>query len=266
MSLITHFLNTIRHTLRSNYPYSKLKVTFDYTILILRSVAFHKFNLTNARSITFLGLKIHFNNFNQVANLLEEIFIFQEYSFRTKNTKPFLIDVGSNIGLSVLYFKKLFPESTITAFEPDPAAFELLQKNIDVNHLKNVAAHNYALANTSGEITLYTNANRSGFLSIAREGVGTTVRAKKLSDMLAQKVDFIKIDVEGSEIDIIDDLISTGKIGNIEQMVIEYHPHITNIPVGNFISKIEGSGFKCSSKQSSFRPRAKSWLINCVRV
>jgi FkbM family methyltransferase len=43
---------------------------------------------------------------------------------------PVIIDCGGNIGLSVLYFKYLFPNSVITVFEPSPPVFEILKENI----------------------------------------------------------------------------------------------------------------------------------------
>src|SRR5688572_8635835 len=49
-----------------------------------------------------------------------EIFKRGIYRFETPSESPQIIDCGANIGLSVIYFKRLFPAARITAFEADP--------------------------------------------------------------------------------------------------------------------------------------------------
>ena len=61
---------------------------------------------------------------------LEEIFEEEVYRFQTENKTPLIIDCGANIGLSVLYFRRLFPNAKIIAFEPDEGIFKILQKNM----------------------------------------------------------------------------------------------------------------------------------------
>ena len=59
--------------------------------------------------------------------------------------KPFIIDCGANIGLSVIYLKNLYPDAEIVAFEPDEQNFQLLQKNIASFGFKNVEARKEAV-------------------------------------------------------------------------------------------------------------------------
>ena len=59
---------------------------------------------------------------------------------------------GANIGLSVLYFKRLFPACRIYAYEPDPYIFEILQRNVTEFHLTDVTLVNEAVAEFSGEL------------------------------------------------------------------------------------------------------------------
>ena len=49
------------------------------------------------------------------------------YRFVTTKEAPVILDCGANIGLSVIYFKQLYPNSKITAFEPDPDVFKVLK-------------------------------------------------------------------------------------------------------------------------------------------
>ena len=49
-----------------------------------------------------------------------------------------IIDLGAHIGMTTLYFKRLFPQARLTAYEPIPANFVLLKKNVEENQLGNV--------------------------------------------------------------------------------------------------------------------------------
>lgn len=57
------------------------------------------------------GFKISFINKEEFELIYKDIFESGEYNFQTNNPKPFILDCGSHIGLSVLYFKKLYPQA-----------------------------------------------------------------------------------------------------------------------------------------------------------
>ena len=59
-----------------------------------------------------------------------DIYVEEFYYFESERENPVIFDVGSNIGMSILYFRKLFPASVIYGFEPDRKIFEILNKNI----------------------------------------------------------------------------------------------------------------------------------------
>lgn len=52
--------------------------------------------------------------------LFNELFADACYSFRAQTDSPLIFDCGSNIGLSILFFKKLYPKARVIGFEPDP--------------------------------------------------------------------------------------------------------------------------------------------------
>ncbi len=62
---------------------------------------------------------------------LNEIFVEEVYRFQSDTNTPLIIDCGSNIGLSIIYFKRLFPEAKIIGFEPDNEIFKILENNIN---------------------------------------------------------------------------------------------------------------------------------------
>jgi FkbM family methyltransferase len=156
-----------------------------------------------------------------------EIFQEEVYYFKNKNNIPYIIDAGANIGLSIIYFKKLYPNSKILAFEADPKIVEYLKKNIISNNSSNnVNIVNKALHSTSG---LFINFHSEG----ADAGSITTednplkqikVETVKLSEYIDKTVDFLKIDIEGAEFAVLKDI--SNKLYLVDKIFIEYHSYI----------------------------------------
>src|SRR5688500_1422830 len=76
------------------------------------------------------GRRIEFPDGPSFAAMYDEIFRNEIYRFVSDSANPFVIDCGANIGISILYFKQVYPACRILAFEPDPAIFTYLSKNI----------------------------------------------------------------------------------------------------------------------------------------
>jgi FkbM family methyltransferase len=119
------------------------------------------------------------------------------------------LDVGAFTGLFALTAAALCPETQVHAFEPSPATFRRLEANGRLNRLPNVHLHHLAVAEMSGDITMYTVPDRDfGITNSLVEGLnGATepvvVRATSLDDFdevhHLGRVDLMKIDVESCE-------------------------------------------------------------------
>lgn len=151
---------------------------------------------------------------------VNEIFGAGIYEFQTNNPKPRILDCGANIGLSVVYFKKLHRGAKIVAFEPDPAIFQALKKNVSTFGLEDVELHQAAVWTENGSVEFKPEGGFSGRILPGTEGT-VVVPCARLRDWLAEPVDFLKIDVEGAEMDILSDCAD--RMGNVERMFIEYH-------------------------------------------
>lgn len=202
---------------------------------------------------TFYAFSYHTLNY-----LIHEIIINEEYRFKSLNNAPVIVDCGANIGMSVLYFKKCYPQANILAFEPNPTAFTLLSKNIQSYHLSNVETHHVALANSIGTIPFHFNNDKgtlTGSVQANRGGDNVIeVSCKKLSDFIQHfaSIDLIKMDVEGAEIKIVEDLMQSGAIDKVKELIIEYHHNIpgeTNA-LSHFLKLFEQSGFDYSIRTS----------------
>ena len=209
------------------------------------------------RTSTILGFKVKFLRYYEFTYLFKEIFLDNEYYFVAGKKNPYIIDCGSNIGMSILYFKMLYPNSRIVAFEPLEETYFCLNENVKNNHLNSIVTHNVALSNRKGTIDLYYDKENTGCLRTStkqermpkqRRSVAVTLLSKHIDE----DVDFLKIDIEGAELEVLEEVNSAGKLGYIKQMVIEYHHHV--LRESDVFSKIlrlledAGFGYQIESK------------------
>ena len=164
-----------------------------------------------------------------LTELYTDIFIKQVYRFEASTKQPFIIDCGANIGMSVRYFKQLYPESEVWAYEANPDAFALLQRNVEGNQLKGVRLFNFVLSDCEGEVDFYIPAATAGLNgslnpSIA-QGIKQRLQAYRLSGLLPDKkeVDFVKVDIEGAEFNLLSELRESGRLHEAGQLVVELH-------------------------------------------
>lgn len=151
---------------------------------------------------------------------LKEIFGKGIYEFRTPKPDPYILDCGANIGLSVLYFKMLYPAARVVAFEPDPHIFRALQSNVAAFGLAAVDLRQAAVWVNNGMIDFKTEGGFSGRIQPGAAGT-LEVPAVRLRDYLGVPVDFLKLDIEGAEFDVVRDCAD--RLANVERMFIEYH-------------------------------------------
>jgi FkbM family methyltransferase len=154
---------------------------------------------------------------------IDELFVKEFYKFRPDTDRPRIIDCGSYIGTSILYFKINYPGAIVTGFEPDFANFSLLQRNLDNWAFADTSAVNAAIWIDNNGITFSSAGNMSS--SIVRQGArqdsGEKVKTVRLSDLLDGTIDFLKIDIEGAELPVLKDC--AGKLQHVRNLFIEYH-------------------------------------------
>jgi len=118
-----------------------------------------------------------------------------------------VLDLGANIGYYTFLFARLVgPTGHVFTFEPEPLSFRMLFKNVLSGGYENVSTFHMAVANQDGQLQLYPDKFSNLEHLIAKPSSGPsslTVRAVKLDNFLPrisnQRVDFVKIDIEGSE-------------------------------------------------------------------
>jgi len=139
-----------------------------------------------------------------------------------------VVDVGACIGEFTLIAAKR--ASKVIAIEPEPTNFKLLSENVARLKLANIILVNKALSNYIGKAklfiainplshTLHPEATLSHKYKVVE--VEVTTLDKLMEDLGIDRVDFVKIDAEGSEIEILEGAIETLK--KARKIVIEYH-------------------------------------------
>jgi FkbM family methyltransferase len=214
-------------------------------------------SLRNPNDIRILNYHVRSYDFLPASLLFLEIFISQQYYFRANTPSPWIIDCGSHIGLSILYFKALYPQAKILGFEPAPETYKLLKENVERNHLKNVILMKKAVSNQEGKMKFYGDSSLTSSLLPERGSPNSIeVDVVKLSTYIDRNVDFLKIDVEGAEDLVLDDLVASGKLGMVSQMVIEYHHHIKKDAdrLSQFLKVLEDHNFGYQIEGSSQPP------------
>ncbi len=138
---------------------------------------------------------------------------FNEMRFLNKFLKENMtfVDVGANQGEFALFAAKRVSKGSVLAFEPMSLYFDRLVSNVSLNRLDNVKCLRLGLSDRSGEVPIYFNeddelnneGNASLFPQGEKEGEKEVITLATLDEMVKEhgieKVDFIKIDVEGNE-------------------------------------------------------------------
>lgn len=115
-------------------------------------------------------------------------------------------DIGANIGETTLNFAQLAKNGKVYSFEPVPFLYERLTTNVGLNTFKNIELHNLAISDNSDDLFFEAPKNRnSSGISLTKENSNTSMRVASntldefVSSKQIEKIDFIKIDVEGFE-------------------------------------------------------------------
>jgi FkbM family methyltransferase len=115
------------------------------------------------------------------------------------------LDIGANMGTHTVVYSKLF--KTVISFEPDIVNYNLLQSNISKNNITNAILHNKALSSKPGMVSTVAHSNHSRGCIYTVDG--GTVESIPLDSLNLENIDYIKIDVEGHELDVLQGAINT---------------------------------------------------------
>ena len=177
------------------------------------------------------GLKFHLRNAPGDLTVFLGIYgnhVYDGFKSITKSA-PVIVDIGGHVGMFSLYAAQFFPHGRIYVYEPDPQNYNFLQENVSLNKMQNIISYNVAVSGQSGEATLHVNPGNSSennMFKVKRGMHSLSVPAVTLEHVFTSNnissIDFLKIDCEGSEYDI---LLRTPHdfLTRVERMAIEWH-------------------------------------------
>lgn len=175
---------------------------------------------------------IFFKNFanSYIPEILKELYRDRVYDPYVKNRQDMTVmDVGCNIGLFTQY---IYPfAKKIYSVEPSATHCEVINQLVTFNKMDKVTIIQKALSHENGTATFYHNDNVTMF-SLKPEVNGrpdeaeiveTITLEKMMADYKIDHVDFMKLDVEGSEQDIIGSRGFENVAGKIDTIMGEHH-------------------------------------------
>jgi len=212
--------------------------------------------------LAYLGLRspsypfvVHFRTGEQLRvethhDLVTLWIIFFRNEYRLPKSCTTIVDAGANIGAFSLYAARHAPGATIHALEPFPSTRQRLAETLDANRLTSrVKVYELALADvTAGNVTRHMSSEgpsqsrgtglEPGAGSIA---VPVSTLEKFLDDANITEVDFLKMDIEGAEHEVLH-AASSSVIRRFREIGLEYHP---NRSADALFRKLVSCGFVC---------------------
>ncbi|WP_105171030.1 FkbM family methyltransferase [Pseudoalteromonas sp. T1lg24] len=240
-----------------------LTVTRDGLLAHLNSINNEKSTLTLEN--LFKSGEIYFNDYllksedtRSLGILSREIFVNEEYFIDFSSEEiPYFIDCGVHVGSSLIYLKSRFPKAEILGFEPIDYLREKAIENLNKNNIKGVEILPYALSNEKCETSFYSVARDSmaGSLTKRRDGFGDELIEQKikttiLSEYLNRPVDFLKMDIEGAECEVLKE--AQLELKNVHRIFCEYHHDVElgNKPLIEILTLLESNNFNVHISKS----------------
>ena len=195
------------------------------------------------------GKPLYFTDSIQLVNGLEEIFMEEMYRQELKDN-PYIIDCGANIGLSVIYMKRQYPNAEIIAFEPDETNFQLLSKNVSSFGYGGVSLRKEAVWVENTTLQFSSQGSMTSKIETTASTGTIEVNAVRLRDFLEREVDFLKIDIEGAEYKVVGDIAD--KLYLVKNIFLEYHGTFAqNRELTTVFEIISAAGFNYYIKEAA---------------
>ena len=162
------------------------------------------------------------------------------------------VDIGAHVGYFTLLMSKLSPQGHVKAIEASPTTFSQLREHLDANRRRNVTAVHRAVTAEPGKVKLYNskwgdgNTGNNSLIAPQEEAMSVTVPSNNLMSIIginyAKRVSFIKMDVEGAERPILEEII-TNRDRFSKRLTVVAEVSDANL---DLVDRFLSAGFKCS--------------------
>ncbi len=199
---------------------------------------------------------LHYNKWENswIPQILKEMYVDNIYGPYLYGKKDLIIfDLGLNIGLFSMFAAQFAKQ--IYAFEPARESFDIALKNITENDIKNVKLYQQAIAKENGKVDFWhaDNSTMHSTMEIVTmknadqvNKIKETVEAVRLDDFVKKeaitRIDFMKMDIEGTECEVIGSKSFENIVPILESFVVEYHEW-SNVNVQQLVTTIRDYGY-----------------------
>ncbi len=155
-----------------------------------------------------------------------ELFVDETLAFEWDGSEPRILDLGANIGLSVLYYKRRYPGARVVAFEADPGIYRCLVENVHGNGFADVEVVNQAAWDRIGRLRFAPDGADGGAVRAGATAAGDIeVDACDLAAYLEGRVfDVVKMDIEGAEARVLRAIAP--HLRSVRHLFVEYHSRV----------------------------------------
>lgn len=178
-------------------------------------------------------------------NVFRELILNNQYLMPVPEPVEFVIDAGANIGLASVWFLEHYPKARLLSIEPDPENFAIASKNLS-SYGSRCTLINAALWHQNESVSISRGTFRDG-REWATQTIPVTessefvVEAKTLASLLEEyqypRIDLLKIDIEGAELNVFRDgdteFLNRTKCCAVECHGIECSQAFEDATVGN---------------------------------
>jgi FkbM family methyltransferase len=180
------------------------------------------------------------------------------FKYISRDRQPkYILDLGASYGIIAANFATMYPNAHVFAFEPDPQGYGYARTLLDVNRITNVTLSNVAVDTQSGSRDFHVNRERSEYSSFygneANTGENSNTMKVECVDIAEfieshniDRVDILKVDIEGAEFTIFDHLDKQNLWAIVDNVFAEIHldyGNYENTRLSSLIAVLEDNGY-----------------------
>lgn len=180
-------------------------------------------------------------NFILEANTSHEMF-----KIMNKDT---VVDIGAHVGYFTLYAANIAKKGKIISYEPSKKSFFSLEKNLEINNFSNIKLENVAVSKIHGKAVLHVDDDdgiSNSLYDLNKKSKVYEVKTVTLEEILSKnelhEIDFLKIDCEGAEYEILMSA-SSSDLNKIKKISVEIHEKLVPYSKEEVIEKLKNNGF-----------------------
>jgi FkbM family methyltransferase len=190
------------------------------------------------------GLELHYRLNRGDIQSIREVWIDECYRLPFDLKPSRLLDLGSNIGLTSLWFAHRYGCQTVIAVEPSPENARLTRLNLEGNRI--VAEVIEAAVGPRDGTAMFQDARESNLGRLDAAGGGRAVTMVSMETLLQRlppgaEIDLIKMDIEGGEGPLLQDA-DVKWLSRVRSIIAEFHPELIDYPA--VIKSVERQGFR----------------------